>query len=323
MKRRTAFITGIAGFAGSFLAEELLSSGYKVTGSVFKDDQLENISHLKGSIETVDLDILDTERCRKLLHRLKPDLVFHLAAFSSVGLSFGQERLTYRVNLDGTLNVLQGAAELGSLRKLVFISTSECYGDFGGGTKKLRENQPFNPVSPYGVSKAAAEYACRYYFSRHRLPVTISRSFNHSGPRQNRNFVIPSFCRQIAAIEANLAKPIMKVGDLSVKRDFSDVRDVVRGYRLLAEKGRPGEAYNLCSAKATSIETILNTLLKLATVPIKVNLDKTRFRKNDIPILRGDNSRAVKELGFAPRYNLKQTLQATLDYWRNQPRTQK
>lgn len=114
----------------------------------------------------------------------------------------------------------------------------------------------------------------------------------------------------------------MLVGDLSVKRDLSDVRDIVGGYRLMAEKGDPGRAYNLCSGKAVSIKQVLNGLLSLTKVPIKVNLDKSRFRKNDIPILRGDNSRAAKELGFAPRYSLKQTLQATLDYWRDQPYTE-
>ncbi len=323
MKKPTAFITGIAGFAGSFLAEELLNHGYRVTGSVFKDDQLENISHLAGSIDTVELDILDSERSAELLRRINPNLIFHLAAFSSVGQSFGNERLTYRVNFDGTLNVLQGAVALKNLRRLVFISTSECYGRFPRKISKLAEDQPFNPMSPYGVSKAAAEYACRYYFTRHGLPVTVSRSFNHSGPRQNENFVIPSFCKQIVAIESGSSKPVINVGDLSVKRDLSDVRDIVHGYLLLAEKGRPGEAYNLCSGKAVSIKVVLDGLLKLAKVPIKVNLDKSRFRKNDIPILRGDNSRAVKELGFSPRYSLRQTLQATLDYWRDQPYTKK
>jgi GDP-4-dehydro-6-deoxy-D-mannose reductase len=146
--------------------------------------------------------------------------------------------------------------------------------------------------------------------------VVIARSFNHSGPRQNDNFVIPSFAKQIAAIEAGRRQPVINIGDLSARRDLSDVRDIVHGYRLLAEKGRPGEVYHFCCGKAVAIKSILDSLLKLTSRPIKAKTDKRLLRKTDIPVLRGSNRRIVKELGYKTRYTLKDTLSDTLNYWR-------
>ncbi|MFQ5453812.1 MAG: GDP-mannose 4,6-dehydratase, partial [Candidatus Zixiibacteriota bacterium] len=212
---------------------------------------------------------------------------------------------------------LRAVRSLKIIEKLVFVSTSECYGKFQPQNKTLTEEQPFNPRSPYAISKAAAEFTCCYYANRFGVPVTIARSFNHCGPRQNVNFAIPSFAQQIARIEKRYSKPIIYVGNLSVKRDLSDVRDIVHGYRLLAEKGKPGRAYHFCSGKAVSIKSILNQLLKMSSCEIEIKIDPSRFRKNDIPIMRGDNSRAVKELGYNSRYHLRTTLKDTIDYWRN------
>jgi len=316
MTKQRVFITGIAGFVGRYLAEELLKEGYQVSGSIYEEDPQENIDFLKGKASLVQLNILDQKQCQQVVATLNPHYIFHLAAFSSVGRSFGKERLTYQVNFDGTLNMLQAAVDLKRLQKFVYISSAECYGKFTPKNKTLTEAQPFNPISPYAVSKVAAEYACRFYHYRFQLPVTIARSFNHSGPGQSENFVIPSFAKQIALIEKGKAKPLMHVGNLSVKRDLSDVRDVVRGYYLLALKGNPGQAYHFCSGKAVSIESVLKELLKLSPKKIKVKIDKKRFRQNDIPYLRGDNKKAGRELGYKIRYNLKTTLLDTLNYWR-------
>ena len=318
MKKKKAFITGIAGFAGSFLAEELLNSGYQVSGSLFGQESLRNIKHLKKDITTVKLDVRKSKECSKVLKQIKPDYIFHLAAFSSVRKSFEKERLTYSINFDGTLNLLNSALELKNLKKFVFVSSADAYGLFKPAGKTLSESQPFNPNSPYAVSKAAAEYTCSYYVSRYGLPVAIARSFNHTGPRQSDSFVVSSFAHQIARIEAKTAKPILYVGDLSARRDFSDVRDIVRGYRLLAEKGIPGQAYHFCSGKAVSIKKILDLLLKLSSRTITVKIDKARLRKNDIPVLRGSYLKAKKQLGYRPNYELPETLKDILDYWRRQ-----
>lgn len=318
MRKPTAFITGIAGFAGSFLAEELLAAGFKVSGALYKKESTRNLKGVKNRLELFSLDILNAGKCRQLVARLKPDYIFHLAAMSSVAQSFDRERLTCRVNFEGTINVLEAARSLSRLKSLLFVSSSDIYGMFRPRNKTLTENQPFNPISPYGISKAAAENACRYYGRQYGLPVVVARAFNHSGPRQTDDFVIPAFARQVAAIEAGQQKPVLKVGDLSARRDLSDVRDIVHGYRLVATKGIPGDAYQLCSGKAVTIRRVVEQLLVMSSRKIRLIVDKRRFRKADIPVLKGSPRKAVQQLGYAVRYSLKETLADTLNYWRTE-----
>ena len=316
MKRRTALITGIAGFAGSWLAEELLRNGYRVFGTVAPKESLANLRNVENKLSLSRLDILDTAACRKIVASVKPDHLFHLAAIASVGRSFDMEQITFRVNFDGTLNLLEAARQHPKLKSFLFVGSADSYGIFQPPTKVLSEQQCFNPISPYGIAKAAAEFASRYYYRAHGLPVVIARPFNHSGPRQTDNFVIPSFAKQIAMIEADRQKRVLMVGDLSVKRDISDVRDIVRGYRLLAEKGKPGEVYQLCSGKAVSIQRVLDMLITFSHADISVKVDKSRLRKADIPILRGSNAKATRHVNFASEIPLRTTLQDTLEFWR-------
>lgn len=323
MKQRTALITGIAGFAGSWLAEELLREGYRVFGTLAPGESTDNIKKIKTDLSLTRLDILKTPACRKLVVSVKPDYLFHLAAIASVGKSFELEQTTFRVNFDGTQNMLDAARQHTGLKKFLFVGSADAYGIFQPPNRTLTENQSFNPISPYGIAKAAAEYAARYYCRSHHLPVVVARAFNHSGPRQTANFVIPSFARQIAEIEARSQKPTLMVGDLSAKRDFSDVRDIVRGYRLLAEKGKPGEVYQLCSGKAVAINDILRILLSLSHADIEVRIDKNRLRKADISILRGSHAKATRAVNFTSKIPLRKTLQDTLEYWREKIATKK
>lgn len=316
MKRRTALITGIAGFAGSWLAEELLSQGYRVFGTLLARESRDNIHVIENQLSLTTLNILDTPACRKTVAAVKPDHIFHLAAIASVGRSFEMEQVTFRVNFDGTLNMLEAARQHSKLKSFLFIGSADSYGTFQPSNKLLTEHQCFNPISPYGIAKAAAEYASRYYYRAHGLPVVIARSFNHSGPRQTDNFVIPSFAKQIAMIETGRQKPVLMVGDLSAKRDFSDVRDIVRGYRLLAQQGKPGEVYQLCSGKAVSIQHILDMLISISHADIAVKIDKQRLRKADIPVLRGSHAKATRDANFSTRIPLRTTLRDTLGYWR-------
>lgn len=316
MKNKHAFITGIAGFAGTYLANELHENGYTVSGTYYKDDSAEQIKQLKKRCTLYPLDILQKSKCATLIQKVNPNYIFHLAAFASVGQSFHHERLTYDINFNGTLNILEASLELKKLQKFLFVSSSDCYGKFTPQTKILKETDSLNPMSPYGISKVAGEHLCKLYFHRYAFPVVISRAFNHAGAGQNENFVIPSFCKQIAQIEAGLQKPVMHVGDLSVKRDLSDVRDIVCGYRLLAEKGREGEVYQLCSGTARTIQSVLDKLISYSTKKITVKIDKKFFRKNDIPIIRGNFTKAKKEIGYKPKYKIDKTLLDALDYWR-------
>lgn len=318
MKKRHAFITGIAGFAGSYLAEELLRAGYQVSGSLLENESTKYIAHIEKELNLVTLDILDLGSCQAMLQKLRPDYVYHLAAIASVGRSFDQESLTFAVNFHGTLNMLGAAQPLKRLKRFLFVSSAECYGIFGSGRKTLTEAQPLNPISPYGIAKAAAEQASLYYFRQHRLPVVVARSFNHSGPRQSDKFVIPAFASQIAMIEAGLQKPVLSVGDLNARRDFSDVRDIVRGYRLISEKSKPGEVYQLCSGRAVSIKQMLDRLISIANRDIIVKRDPAKVRKTDLPLLRGSYRKAAQAVGYSVRYKLRQTLTDTLDYWRGE-----
>jgi GDP-4-dehydro-6-deoxy-D-mannose reductase len=316
-RKNKALITGIGGFAGSFLTELLVSKGFRVFGFLAPGEKTENIRHIIDGISLERFDILKENRVARFISKVKPDYIFHLAAFSSVGRSFASERMTLEINFFGSLYIFKAAAELKpGLKKLVYVSSADAYGAFKPEGKTLNENQSLNPISPYGISKAAAEYVAQYYYKNHSLPVVIARSFNHTGPRQSENFVVPSFCKQIASIEINLAEPRISVGNLSARRDLSDVRDITTGYYLLAARAKPGEVIQLCSGRSVAIKTILDKLLRMSTAGIKVTVDKRRFRKVDIPVLKGDNTRAVGTIGWRPKYRLNDTLKDTLQYWR-------
>jgi GDP-4-dehydro-6-deoxy-D-mannose reductase len=317
VRKPTALITGVTGFAGSYLAEELLHNGFDVAGTVYNSEPTDNIETIKDRLRLFPLDVLDKTWCRRLVARLRPDYIFHLAAIASVSESFRNETLTFEINFNGTINMLSACVGMKRLKKFVFVGSSDSYGLVGSKGRALTEEQPFNPVSPYGISKAAAEYACRHFFRQHRLPVVIVRAFNHSGPRQNDSYVIPAFARQIAAIEAGRQRPVIKVGDLSARRDLSDVRDVVCGYRLAARKGKAGDVYQLCSGRAVAISRVLEMMLAMSDRVITVKVDRKRMRKSDLPVLRGSRRKATQQLGFRSRYKLKDTLRNTLDYWRS------
>lgn len=315
-QRPKALITGITGFAGSWLAEELQGLGYEVCGTVMPGESTDKIDHLKSDLRLSRLDITKPASVARLIAKLAPDYILHLAAFSSVGKSFQSERAVFDVNVGGTLNLLEAAHSDASLRAFLFVSSPDCYGLFKPPGKTLTEDQPLAPVSPYGISKAAADHMCRYYFRQYGLPVIVARAFNHTGPRQDPNFVAPSFARQIAQIEAGQRRPILRVGNLGARRDLTDVRDIVRGYRLLIERGQPGQVYQLCSGRAVAIEQVLKQLLRLSPIEIEIQTDSARMRPIDLPVLRGSNRKATSEVGFELRYKLKTTLFETLEYWR-------
>lgn len=319
MTRRRAFITGITGFAGSHLAEELLAHGWQVTGSRQWGEAKHNIEPFRNKISLVSFDLRDATGMRSVIRTAKPTHIFHLAAIASVSQSLNAERATYESNFGGTLNLLELAADIPTLEKLLIVSSSEVYGQAARNAARLTETTSLNPSSPYAIAKAAADQAA-LFAQRHRgLPVVIARAFNHTGPRQSAIFVAPSFARQIAAIERGLQKPEILVGDLSVRRDLSCVTDIVRGYRLAAERGVPGEVYHLCSGKVVPIRRVLDTLVKMSAQTITVSVDPAKIRRQEIPVLGGSRAKAAKQLGWRPKVTLEQCLRKTLDYWRSLP----
>jgi len=275
----------------------------------------ENLAGITKRVRIDRFDITDRAACRAALTKAKPKYLFHLAGIASVGQSFSMGELTFRVNVIGSYNIFEAARHC-SPEKIILVSSSDVYGPVRPKELPLKPDRPFNPVSPYAQSKAAAELMARIYIEQYRMPAVIVRPFNHTGPRQNPNFVIPAFCRKIVTAEKSLSKKSMAVGNLAARRDLSDVRDIVRGYRMLAEKGVPGDVYHLCSGKAFGIGALLNKLLAFSDISIDVKRDKKLFRKSDIAILKGSFHKTRKEIGWKPEIAIDTTLKDTLDFWR-------
>ena len=240
-----ALITGISGFAGSHLAENLLNNSYQVAGTALPAENLQNIQTIKKDIILKRADLNKGTALKNLINNFKPQIVFHLAAFAEVGKSFQQPKKTIEVNTIGTLNLYELLRDKSYLKKVIYVSSADIFGPLPSSKMPIQPDYPLNPVSPYGVSKAAADMLSYQYYRSFKLPIVRIRAFNHTGPRQAEGFVIPDFCSQIAAFERKGRKGIIKVGNLSAKRDLSDVRDIVNGYRLAAEYGEAGEIYLL------------------------------------------------------------------------------
>lgn len=300
---------------GSHLAEFLIQKKQKIYGTCLACEPLDNIAHIKKQINLTECDITDFDSLSKLIHRIGPDQIYHLAAFSSVGESFTRPLDVVGTNVRGALYLLEILRNMRKKIRLLVVSSADIYGRVKKKEIPIKESHNLNPVSPYGASKACADLLAYQYFQSYGVFVVRARSFNHTGPRQRLGFVVPDFASQIAKIDLVISKPVMKVGDLSAKRDLSDVRDVVKAYHLLMEKGKPGEAYNVCSGKAFKIETLLSTLLRFSSKKIKL-WKKSKRRPNEIPVLLGDNSKIKKTAGWEPQISINKTLKDTLNYWR-------
>ena len=309
-------ITGIAGFAGSHLAELLVRRGNEVFGTCLPGESLDNIRPISRRLHLSTCDITRFDHLFRVIKRIDPDRIYHLAALSSVAKSFSEPLDTIGNNIRGTLNVLETVRKLNKPVRVLVVGSSDMYGKVTPKEVPITEAKPLLPVSPYGVSKAACDLLAYQYFESYGVPAIRARAFNHTGPRQSAGFVIPDFASQIAQIEAGLLPPVIKVGNLSSRRDVSDVRDVVRAYVSLMRRGKPGQAYNICSQEAYRIRDVLRNLLALSKQKIAVEVDKDKYRPAEIPILKGDNSRIRKATGWKPEILLKKTLKDTLDFWR-------
>ncbi len=310
-----ALITGGAGFAGSHLAEYLLRQGQEVIVLARAGEHLVNLEHLQNDVRIERGNLLDPGPMRQVLEDTRPQRIYHLAALSSPQESFQNPKLTYDVNFTGTLNLLCTWRELGIDSRFLFVSSAAVYGSVDSLAVPLREEAPLQPVSPYAGSKAAAEMLALQFFRAYGLPVVRVRPFNHTGPRQMSSYVCSGFARQVAEIDLRLRSPQVIVGNLNVRRDFSDVRDIVRGYYLLIENGEPGEVYQLCSGNCVSIESIVHRLIALSSQPIQVSVDDNKLRSEESPVLWGDPSKARQAVGWQPQYDLQVTLRDLKLYW--------
>lgn len=314
---RRALITGIAGFAGSHLAEQLIAAGWEVSGVERPGAPVENLRAVTHLLTLRRCDILEASQITAVIEGLAPDVIFHLAAVTFVPSAEDAPQATFDANVKGTLNLFEACRKCAPGARVILASSAEVYGKVPPGEMPLAETRPPAPANLYALTKRCAEEIAVYYHRVHSIPAVVLRPFNHIGPRQNASFVTASFASQIAQIEAGRRKPVIEVGNLEAARDFTDVRDVVRAYRLAAEKCEPGEIYNVGSGRAYIIAEMLERLLKLSRVAIDVQRDPARLRKSEIPLLVGDCRKFRRAAGWEPAHDIDATLVAILDYWRS------
>jgi GDP-4-dehydro-6-deoxy-D-mannose reductase len=277
-----------------------------------------NLAGVRDRIEYVGCDLAASgpDAVREALGGRAFDSVYHLAGLASVRRSLDDVRRTLEVNAFATLNLLGALRGQGTPPRLLLVGSAEEYGPVPAEAGALREEAPLAPVNPYALSKVWQEALGGYYARTERWPILMTRTYNHTGPRQGPDFVCAEFARQIARIEQGLAEPVIRVGNLAAGRDFLDVRDVVRAYRLIVERGRAGGIYNVCSGQVRSIEELLRLLLRHARLEIGVEVDASRHRPIDVPVLHGDPGRLRRETGWARAIDLERTLADLLEYWR-------
>jgi GDP-4-dehydro-6-deoxy-D-mannose reductase len=305
-------ITGAAGFAGSHLADYLLSQGEDVVGMIAPQNDLANLNHILSRIVIERVDVQDAQCVFRFLSNTRPQRIYHLAALSSPVESLRDPLLTYNVNFCGTLNLLCAWHQVEMDCRFLYVSSGEVYGADPPGPMPLREDCPLRPANPYAASKAAAELLAFQFYMSYGFPIVRVRPFNHTGPRQTAAFVCSGLARQMVEIEAGLRPPTITVGNLNVQRDFSDVRDIVRGCHLLLEKGEPGDVYQLCSGRPVSIESIVEILCSFTAKPIRVAVDESKVRTQEAAALWGDPTKAKRAVGWLPQYALETTLR---DLW--------
>jgi len=311
-------ITGITGFAGSHLADYILQNHpeVQVYGLIRWRSRLENILHIKDKIELREADLKDFVSLRKCLEEIKPDRIFHLAAQSFVPTSWKCPSETFTINAIGQINLFEAVLSLKLSPKIQVAGSSEEYGLTFPDEIPMKETNPLRPLSPYAVSKVAQDLLAFQYFKSYGLRTVRTRGFNHTGPRRGEVFICSTFAKQIAEIEKKKREPVIYVGNLEAKRDFTDVRDTARAYWLCLEKGKEGEVYNIGRGKNYSIREVLDILLSLTSINIKVKVDPKRLRPSDVPILLSDCTKFVQLTGWEPKIPFNQSLRDLLDYWR-------
>ena len=339
-------ITGITGMAGSHLAEYLVQRGEVEVFGIYRwRSRLDNLEDLAaqgrlnvlegqsipdaatlqryvrpGTVTLVEADLTDPSSVRRVVQTVRPDRIFHLAAQSFVPTSWHAPAQTFTVNVLGQINLFEAVREAGLDPIIHVAGSSEQYGKVYPHEVPIRESNPLRPLSPYAVSKVTQELLALQYHESYGLKTVVTRGFNHTGPRRGPVFVTSSFAKQIAEIEAGLRPPVVLVGDLGSRRDWTDVRDVVRAYWLVTEKGVPGEVYNVASGTTRTVGSLLDLLFAETPVQIEVRQDPARLRPSDVTLLHGDPTKLQRQTGWRPEIPFEQTMRDLLDYWRRRVR---
>ena len=299
-----ALITGSEGFVGKYLRAELEAHGYDVTGL-----------DLAPGEKTVAVNLLEAEKVDALLKEIQPEVIFHLAGQANVGLSWKKPAMTMEINLVAAVNLMEAARKYCPGCAIVLVGSSDEYGNLKEKGQLVSEETPLQPVTPYAISKIAQEQTGQAYAKAYGMKICMTRSFNHGGAGQKPGFMIPDFAQGIVKVERGEADAVC-VGNLSSKRDFTHVKDIVRAYRLIAEKGKAGEIYNVGSGKTYSAQEVLDRLIAMAKVPVAVKQDPARMRPSDTPVICCDHSKLTRDTGWEPEIPLDEILKDTLEWYR-------
>lgn len=308
---KKGLVIGAAGFVGSYLVEELHNNGIEPYAT-----KLPHEKFMGKFAKTYDLDILDKEAVVNILYEIQPDYIFHLAAQSSVGVAWKNPLLTVDVNIKGSINVMDAVRELFYKPRILLIGSGEEYGHIKPEETPITEDNALRPGNIYAATKACQNMIGSIYSKAYDMDLMMVRAFNHMGPGQAPLFVVSDFCKQVAEIEKGLREPVIMVGNLAAKRDFTDVRDVVKAYVKLIMKGVAGETYNVGSGNAQEIRQILEKVVAMSDVKIRVKTDPNKIRPVDVPIIEADITKLNALTGWKPEIPVERTIRETLDYWR-------
>ncbi len=312
-----AFVTGLDGFAGQWLGRELMQAGDEVAGgsrSEAPQYALLDASEAQA-MKWYAFDLLDVDRIERALREWRPDHVYHLAAQAFVGDALRDPTATFRINAIGTAAILEAARRAVPDARVLYVGSADAYGPVEPSALPLLETMQLRPANPYAASKACGETIAVQYAHASMLDVVATRSFNHTGPSQRPAFAVSGFAKQIAEIASGRARPPMRVGNLDARRDYTDVRDVVRAYRLLMSAGESGVVYNVCRGESVSMRSLVDDLISIAGSDVPVVVDPSRLRPSDTADIVGDNARLRSATGWQPKIALATTLRDVYAYW--------
>lgn len=309
---KKALIIGGAGFVGQYLADYLHDAcGYQVRSTKMKQESLPDVSY-----EVVDMNLLAKEEVEEVIRLFEPDYIFHLAAQSSVAVSWSNPQLTVDVNIKGTIQLLDVLKETEYKGRVLLIGSGEEYGRIQPDEVPIIEDTVLRPGNIYAATKCCQNMIASIYAKAYGLNLIMVRAFNHVGPKQSPQFVVSDFCKQVVEAEKGMREPVIHVGNLKAKRDFTDVRDVIAAYECLVRQGVSGETYNVGSGIAYSIEEILDQIIALSGQEIRIQVEKERLRPIDVPLIVADITKISEQTDWKQKISLEQTLRDTLDYWR-------
>jgi GDP-4-dehydro-6-deoxy-D-mannose reductase len=312
---KKVLITGATGFVGQHLTNYLASlNQFEIYGTTQSDQS----SHKQGNVKLEKVDLSDFDSVLTMIDRIKPDFIYHLAALTSPAESFNNPTPAVLGNIGMQMNLMNAMRKANLINsRILIVSSGEVYGLIKTEDLPIDEDTPFKPANPYAVSKVAQDFLGLQYYLSYKMDIVRVRPFNHTGPGQSSGFAIPSFARQIALIEKGEQEPVIKVGNLLSARDFTDVRDIVIGYKLLMEKGQIGDVYNIGSGKSITIKNMLDMLLSFSEIKVEVVEDSGKVRPLDTPNIYSNYSKLNTLTGWTPEIPIEQTLKDTLDYWRS------